>query len=117
MADLDDSSESGSTVEGGIAGTVGAGASKGSKAAPASRGHRNGSSAGSRDFATGRCMTCASLVRWPRELQMFRCTICLTVNDLQPRSREAGQGESPGAQEVAAVVEEQAGSKGRGNPF
>ncbi|KAK4139328.1 uncharacterized protein C8A04DRAFT_40818 [Dichotomopilus funicola] len=111
MADLDDSSESGSAMEGGIAGAAGAGASKGSGPAPASRGHRNGSSAGSRDFATGRCMTCASLVRWPRELQMFRCTICLTVNDLQPRSREAGPGESPGAQEVGEVIEEQASSK------
>lgn len=38
----------------------------------------------SRDFTTGQCMTCGSLVRWPRELFVFRCTICLTINDLQP---------------------------------
>ncbi|KAL2131130.1 hypothetical protein VTI74DRAFT_5515 [Chaetomium olivicolor] len=52
--------------------------------APSSHGHRNGSSVGSRDFVTGRCMTCGSLVRWPRELQVFKCTICLTINHLQP---------------------------------
>ncbi|OIW25863.1 HECT-domain-containing protein [Coniochaeta ligniaria NRRL 30616] len=46
--------------------------------------HRNGHNTGSRDFATGHCMTCGSLVRWPRELHVFRCTICLTINDLQP---------------------------------
>ncbi|KAH9883922.1 hypothetical protein F4778DRAFT_764546 [Xylariomycetidae sp. FL2044] len=42
------------------------------------------------DFATGNCMTCASLVRWPKELQTFRCTICLTINDLQPHTPVAG---------------------------
>ena len=49
---------------------------------------RNGQSSGSRDFATGHCMTCGSLVRWPRELHVFRCTICLTINDLQPLSQD-----------------------------
>jgi E3 ubiquitin-protein ligase HECTD2 len=38
------------------------------------------------DFATGNCMTCANLVRWPKELQVFRCTKCLTINDLRPFS-------------------------------
>ncbi|KAH8899525.1 HECT-domain-containing protein [Thozetella sp. PMI_491] len=47
------------------------------------RGHRPQAS---KDFATGHCMTCGSLVRWPRELQVFKCTICLTINDLQPGS-------------------------------
>lgn len=41
-------------------------------------------SSGNKDFATGHCMTCGSLVRWPRELHVFRCTICMTINDLQP---------------------------------
>ncbi|OTB05388.1 hypothetical protein M426DRAFT_72892 [Hypoxylon sp. CI-4A] len=40
---------------------------------------------GPADFATGNCMTCASLVRWPKELPVFRCTICLTINDIKPR--------------------------------
>ncbi|KAI1324123.1 HECT-domain-containing protein [Xylariaceae sp. FL0255] len=35
------------------------------------------------DFATGNCMTCAGLVRWPKELLVFRCTKCLTTNDLK----------------------------------
>ena len=39
---------------------------------------------GPADFATGHCMTCSSLVRWPKELYTFRCTICLTINDLKP---------------------------------
>jgi E3 ubiquitin-protein ligase HECTD2 len=36
------------------------------------------------DFATGNCMTCAGLVRWPKDLQVFRCTKCLTINDTKP---------------------------------
>ncbi|KAI1820270.1 HECT-domain-containing protein [Xylaria intraflava] len=39
---------------------------------------------GHSDFVTGNCMTCASLVRWPKELHIFRCTKCLTINDLNP---------------------------------
>lgn len=44
--------------------------------------HRRGGPAGSKDFATGNCMTCASLMRWPKELKVFKCTICTTINDL-----------------------------------
>ncbi|KAI5864216.1 hypothetical protein GGS23DRAFT_563384 [Durotheca rogersii] len=44
------------------------------------------------DYATGNCMTCGSLVRWPKELQFFRCTICLTINDLRPYDPAAGHG-------------------------
>ncbi|KAF4983749.1 hypothetical protein FZEAL_901, partial [Fusarium zealandicum] len=50
--------------------------------------HTRGGPAGSKDFATGNCMTCGSLVRWPRELKVFKCTICTTVNDLEPLSAE-----------------------------
>ena len=45
--------------------------------------HRDGMATSSREFATGNCMTCGSLVRWPRDLKVFKCTICLTINDLQ----------------------------------
>ncbi|WYZ37275.1 hypothetical protein EsH8_II_000781 [Colletotrichum jinshuiense] len=45
---------------------------------------RGGTNGGSRDFATGNCMTCGSLVRWPRELRVFKCTVCVTINDLHP---------------------------------
>lgn len=37
------------------------------------------------DTVTGKCITCNSTCRWPRNVQVFRCTICLTVNDLEPR--------------------------------
>jgi E3 ubiquitin-protein ligase HECTD2 len=50
--------------------------------------HNGNGPAGSKDFATGNCMTCGSLVRWPRELKVFKCTICTTVNDLEPLSAD-----------------------------
>lgn len=59
------------------------------------RGHRNVPSTGNKDYSTGNCMTCGSLVRWPRELSVFKCTICLTVNDLQPTGSAQGQGQGP----------------------
>jgi E3 ubiquitin-protein ligase HECTD2 len=62
---------------------------------PQNRGHRSGRSVGSKDFTTGTCMTCSSLVRWPRELKVFKCTICLTINDLQPAGFEYGSEGSP----------------------
>jgi E3 ubiquitin-protein ligase HECTD2 len=37
-----------------------------------------------KDLVTGKCITCDSSVRWPKELNVFRCTICLTINDLKP---------------------------------
>jgi E3 ubiquitin-protein ligase HECTD2 len=39
---------------------------------------------GPADFANGNCMTCGGRVRWPKELSVFRCTTCLTINDLKP---------------------------------
>ena len=51
------------------------------KAQQRPRGH---TPSGSRDFTTGQCMTCGSLVRWPKDLLVFKCTICLTINDIQP---------------------------------
>lgn len=59
------------------------------------RGHRNVPSTGNKDYGTGSCMTCGSLVRWPKELTVFKCTICLTINDLQPSSSGQGQGQGP----------------------
>ena len=41
-----------------------------------------------KDLTAGRCMTCDSLVRWPKDLKVFRCTICLTINDLKPAGQE-----------------------------
>ena len=39
---------------------------------------------GEKHFITGRCSTCNSRVRWPRHLDVFRCTVCLMVNDMKP---------------------------------
>ncbi|RMZ86841.1 hypothetical protein DV736_g5931, partial [Chaetothyriales sp. CBS 134916] len=33
---------------------------------------------------TGKCMACDSTVRWPQGLKVYRCTTCLTINDLEP---------------------------------
>lgn len=39
-----------------------------------------------RDLMTGKCMTCDSTVRWPKGLAVFRCSVCVTINDLTPIS-------------------------------
>lgn len=38
------------------------------------------------ELVTGKCATCGSLVRWPRHLNLFRCTVCLMVNHLKSKS-------------------------------
>lgn len=54
-----------------------------------------------RQPVTGRCMTCDSTVRWPQGLKVFRCTTCLTINDLEalPEPRHepsaSAQGSAP----------------------
>ncbi|KAF8454519.1 hypothetical protein BGX38DRAFT_1267804 [Terfezia claveryi] len=35
-------------------------------------------------LTTGQCMCCDSTVRWPKNLFVFRCMICRTINDLKP---------------------------------
>ncbi|KAK4101435.1 HECT-domain-containing protein [Parathielavia hyrcaniae] len=86
------------------------------KPTPTMRAHPNASSIGSsRDFMTGRCMTCGSLVRWPRELHLFRCTICMTINDLQPcLSPDVRRDE---AQESVAVTLEEPPGAGDDKPL
>lgn len=44
------------------------------------------------DLVTGKCMTCDSTVRWPKELSVFRCVVCLTINDLKPIERRSSNG-------------------------
>lgn len=46
-----------------------------------------------KELMTGKCMTCNSMVRWPKELNVFRCTVCLTINDLKPVVLEARRGD------------------------
>ena len=43
-----------------------------------------------RNFLTGNCSTCNSSVRWPKGLWVFRCTVCLMVNDLKPTAKPTG---------------------------
>lgn len=59
--------------------SIGDGRSNHSSIAPS----RNPSVNATSEPMTGRCMTCDSTVRWPRDLKVFRCTVCLTVNDLE----------------------------------
>lgn len=46
-----------------------------------------------KDLKTGKCMTCDSMVRWPKELKVFRCTVCSMINDLKPVALEARRGD------------------------
>lgn len=45
------------------------------------------------DLKIGPCMTCDSTVRWPKDLNVFRCTVCLTINDLKPILLESKNGD------------------------
>lgn len=35
------------------------------------------------EMTSGNCATCDCQVRWPRHLDVFRCTVCLMINDLK----------------------------------
>lgn len=37
---------------------------------------------GDKEYASGNCMTCGALSRWPKGLKVFKCTLCVTINDL-----------------------------------
>jgi E3 ubiquitin-protein ligase HECTD2 len=50
-----------------------------------------------KDLLTGNCMTCNSTVRWPKELLVFRCTVCLTINDLKLTCANMVRGEEQGS--------------------
>ena len=51
---------------------------------------------------TGKCITCDSTVRWPHGLKVFRCTTCLTINDLEPFFESRPEGLSAGPQSSPA---------------
>ena len=40
------------------------------------------------DLVVGKCATCDSLVRWPRHLDVYRCSVCLMINDLKQAVRQ-----------------------------
>ncbi|KAF7539884.1 hypothetical protein G7054_g1731 [Neopestalotiopsis clavispora] len=50
---------------------------------------------GPADFTNGNCMTCSGKVRWPKDLSVFRCTICATINDLTPYTPKPEDGRPP----------------------
>lgn len=43
------------------------------------------------DIAEGKCQTCNTIVRWPRNSDVFRCTACLMVTDIQPEYSKDGK--------------------------
>lgn len=53
----------------------------------------SGTGSGDKNLMTGKCMTCDSLVRWPKELHVYRCTVCLMINDLRPLDPETRRGD------------------------
>ncbi|KAH8678014.1 hypothetical protein BX600DRAFT_451257 [Xylariales sp. PMI_506] len=60
-------------------------------------------SRGHADFSSGNCMTCGGLVRWPKELDVFRCTICLTINDLKQQTPKTELGKSTEPQRTISL--------------
>jgi E3 ubiquitin-protein ligase HECTD2 len=78
--------------------------------------HKRGGPAGSKDFATGTCMTCASLMRWPRELKVFKCTICTTINDLVIPASEADKSGFHGRWRERNAYSQTGGLDGKGPP-
>ncbi|OCT48402.1 ubiquitin-protein ligase [Cladophialophora carrionii] len=65
------------------------------------------SSRDDRQPVTGRCMTCDSTVRWPQGLKVFRCTTCLTINDLEfnPEKRPDARAPAPQRKILPVSVE------------
>ncbi|KAL8882918.1 MAG: hypothetical protein Q9198_000149 [Flavoplaca austrocitrina] len=47
------------------------------------------------ELTSGKCATCSSLIKWPKRLTIFRCTICLMVNDLRPLEKRRPDGLHP----------------------
>lgn len=54
-------------------------------------------------------MTCDSTVRWPQDLQVFRCTTCLTINDLnlydEQRPGDTGVTQMPARKPMAISLD------------
>lgn len=67
--------------------------------------HKGYSQSTDTDLTTGHCMTCDSLVRWPKGLKVFRCTICLMINDLKPMVKPCFEsGPAPSQVEDSAAL-------------
>ncbi|MCJ1280750.1 putative E3 ubiquitin-protein ligase [Xylographa opegraphella] len=55
-------------------------------------------------LVTGRCATCDALVRWPRHLEVYRCTVCLMINDLKSAVRDAADATSSNVTPIADTI-------------
>ena len=55
------------------------------------------------DLVTGKCSTCDSVMRWPRHIHMFRCTVCLMINDLKPLTGSAEKLHAPKASDPSSM--------------
>lgn len=62
---------------------------------PSRRGEDRFTREGGPEVPSGRCMTCDYVMRWPKELHVVRCTICMMVNDLKPRDIGRAEGNAP----------------------
>lgn len=61
-------------------------------------GPSNAKPLGDKDYASGNCMACGALSRWPKGLKVFKCTICVTINDLVDlKTVIEGQSHAPAA--------------------
>ena len=70
-----------------------------------------------KDLMTGKCSTCDSTVRWPRQLGVFRCTVCLMINDLKPAAGLLGNGRAAEASNPSHTSAKPASpKKGTGTP-
>ena len=58
----------------------------------------------SKEPVTGKCMTCDATVRWPQDLKVFRCTTCLTINDLEPADPMSDSSPNNGHKLPAKIV-------------
>ena len=74
-----------------------------------------------KSHVSGRCATCDSLVRWPKGLNVFRCTVCLMINDLQPLSPNSQESRSSathdGGPVAATRLKTTMSGKGKREPF
>lgn len=61
---------------------LGPGSRQNRPAQPAGPSKVNGRPSMEKEFASGNCMTCGAMSRWPKGLKVFKCTLCMTINDL-----------------------------------
>ena len=44
-----------------------------------------------KQLVVGKCSTCDTALKWPRQVDSFRCQICLMINDLKPSISPLGE--------------------------